>query len=184
MKVYRLKNDVNHYQYFLPADRGDLMALATNCRPRAATWSPPEVFVYMPLLEAGDFYQFGVGTLIASPRATEVLRGFFQESGELLPLPFEGQEYTVHNITLCINCLDQQRSTWLKTAEGERIYPTEYVFHPDRFADSALFKIPETHLREVLVVEGLRDPEDEFRAVVERAGLKGLIFQEIWSNGP
>lgn len=181
-RVFRLRNDVSRYQYLLAADADADVQLYMDCRPRLATWTPPPVFVYQPLLEAGDFYQFGGAAPIASPRATEALRGFFEEAGELLPLPHAGTEYTLLNVTECINCLDHERSAWLLTQDGERVYPTRYVFHPDRFSESALFKIPETHRGEVLVVEGLRDPEDEFRAVVERAGLKGLRFEELWTE--
>ena len=182
MKVFRLGNDVSRYQYFLPAAADAPLALLTDCRLRGEGWIPPSVFIFEPRLEQGDFYQFGVASLIAGPHATGVLRGLFEEAGELLPLPHDGREYTLLNVTNCINCLDHERSEWLLTADGERIYPTRYMFHRDRFAESPLFKLPETCRREILVVEGLRDPDDEFRAVVARAGLKGLIFQEIWSD--
>ncbi len=183
MKVYRLRNDVNRYQHFLRDDTGDdVVVLDPDCRPRAGTWSPPPVIVLDPFLEEGDFYQFDPGILITSPRATDVLRGELELAGELLPLPYKGKEYTVLNVTECIDCLDQEGSKWLRTSLGEEIYPLEYSFHKHRFTESSLFKIPETHKSEILVVEGLKDPEDEFRYIVESAGLKGLIFQEIWSD--
>jgi hypothetical protein len=56
-----------------------------------------------------------------------------------------------------------------------------YSFHPDRFSESPLFKIPETCRAQILLVEGFRDPEEEFRYVVEQTGLKGLVVQELWS---
>ena len=179
LRVYRVRQDIERYQYFLRAD-DEPFILEPDCKPRAATWTPPPVFVYEPLLEDGDFYQFGDSILIASPRATEVLRGFFEEAGELLPLPHEGTQYTLLNVTLCINCLDHERSAWLRTKAGQRVYPTRYAFHRNRFDESALFKIPETHPGEILLVEGLREPEEEFRHVVEQAGLRGLRFEELW----
>jgi len=45
---------------------------------------------------------------------------------------------------------------------------------------STIFKIPQTRQSEVLVVEGLKAPEEEFRYTVEKSGLKGLLFTELW----
>jgi hypothetical protein len=179
MKVYRIENDVARYQYFLTKHEADLFGLHTDCQPKGDTWRPPEVFIYKPLAKAGDFYQFGGAGLITSPRATESLRTFLDMAGELLPLPYQGQEYTLLNVTECINCLDQERTTWLKDVHGNRVSPLQYVFHPDRFASSRLFKIPETYRGETLVVEYGYDDE-EFRFVVEQAGLQGLLFRELW----
>jgi hypothetical protein len=104
-------------------------------------------------------------------------------AGELLPLPHEGREYTVLNVTECINCLDQDASQWsLNPSTGERVRLVRYAFHRDRFSESPIFKIPETCRAEVLVVEGLLDPEDEFRSVVRRAQLRGLIFEQLWED--
>jgi hypothetical protein len=103
-------------------------------------------------------------------------------AGDLLPLPYEDQEYTILNVTECINCLDHEASEWRHSPfTGQRISPLRYVFHPDRFSESTLFKIPETRRAEILVVEGLHDPEAEFRYAVEQGNLKGLIFEELWS---
>ncbi len=183
MKVYRLRNDVNRYQYFLPVDNEDYTKLEGNCTPKAETWSPPPVFVYKPLHKAGDVYQFGSSVLITSPCATKVLRTHLEMAGELLPLPHQGQEYTLLNVTECINCLDQDKTEWVYgETTGARLYPKRYVFHRDRFAESALFKIPETYRGEILVVEGLHGLEEEFRYAVEQAGLKGFRFEELWAD--
>ncbi len=49
----------------------------------------------------------------------------------------------------------------------------KYVFHGDRL-DYSLFKIPETMGGEILTVEGIASPNDEFKPLVEKHGLKGL----------
>jgi hypothetical protein len=183
MKVYRIDHDTQHYQYFLVENDDEVERLVMDCTPKADTWSSPSVFVFKPMLKAGDFYQFEGDLLITSPRATEVLRTHLEMAGELLPLPYQGEEYTVLNVTECINCLDGDKTEWAVDDEtGERLYPEKYVFHRDRFTESALFKIPETHGAEILVVEGLHDPEEEFRYMVEQANLKGLIFVQFWSS--
>jgi hypothetical protein len=87
------------------------------------------------------------------------------------------------SVTTCINCIDQERKEWtVGPRMGKRMHSQRYVFHHDRFSESPLFKIPETYRGEVLLVEGLHDPEEEFRYLVEQAGLKGLIFEELWSD--
>ena len=60
--------------------------------------------------------------------------------------------------------------------------PLQYVFNPVRLDESSLFKIPETYRSEILVLEREGDPESEFKAAVEKSGLKGLQFKEIWAD--
>ena len=100
-------------------------------------------------------------------------------AGELLPLPYQGQEYTLLNVTECINCLDEEHTEWVYHL-GTKIQIAKYVFHPDRFSESTIFKIPQTRRGEILTVEGLKDPEDEFKYVVEKEGLKGIEFEMLW----
>jgi hypothetical protein len=183
MRVYRIQNDVNHYQYFLTEDEADCEKLVMDCTPRAESWVPPRVFVYMPRHKTGDFYQFGSSALITSPRATEVLRTHLEMAGELLPLPYEGQVFTVLNVTECINCLDQDETQWIYgESTGDKLHVAKYVFHTNRFSESEIFKLPETCKGEVLLAEGLHDPEEEFRYLVHQNGLEGLTFEEIWCD--
>ncbi len=98
----------------------------------------------------------------------------------LLPLPFKDKLYHVLNVTECVNVLDDHKTEWLYE---NGIGPIKkYAFHAGRLTEAPLFKIPETCRSEILTLEGIKDPEDEFKGRVERLGLKGLIFEEIWSN--
>jgi hypothetical protein len=85
-------------------------------------------------------------------------------------------------VTECVNCLDHDKCKWLKTKDGQRIYPTKFVFHPDRFVESSIFKIPEMRASSPLCVERENDPETEFKAAVEHHKLKGLTFKLLWSG--
>ncbi len=181
-KVYRIVTDVNHYQYFFAEHEEEEVKLLTDCIPRATTWEPPSVYVYNPRHKAGDFYSFHGCSLITNPRATAVLASFLEMAGELLPLPYNGQEYSLLNITECINCRDRERTTWLKDETGANVLPVQYVFHRNRFAESRLFKIPETYGGEILVVDLDQDPDEEFKSAVELAELEGLCFHELWSD--
>jgi hypothetical protein len=57
----------------------------------------------------------------------------------------------------------------------------KYEFHADRL-DYSLFKIPQTMHGEILTVEGIGSPDEEFKPLVEKYGLKGLRFEELWSS--
>ncbi len=99
-----------------------------------------------------------------------------------MPLPYENEVFTVLNVTECINCLDREKTEWeYAKGSGKKLWIKKYAFHHDRFS-STIFKIPETCMSEILIVEGLRGPEDEFKQTVEAAGLQGLIFEKIWEE--
>ena len=183
IRVFRITTDVDRFQYFLTENRGDEELLEMDGTPGAEKWSPPPVFIYMPKHEPGDFFNFGGGILISSPMATEALRYHLQMAGELLPLPYAGETYTLLNVTECIECLDQERTKWqIGRTTGKRVGIRRYSFYPDRFSESDIFKIPHTSKAEILYVEGLKDQEDSFRYAVEAAGLRGLRFEEVWSQ--
>lgn len=100
-----------------------------------------------------------------------------------MPLSYNGEIYTVLNVTECINCLDQQNTEWVLGKDTEtNLLIKRYVFHNNRFSESDIFKIPETCKSEILVVEGRKDPRDEFMYAVESADLKGLLFEQIWEG--
>jgi len=112
--------------------------------------------------------------LLANSRATEVVRTFFEMAGELLPIFYDGEEYTLLNVLECVNALDNKRTektTWI----------TKYYFHSSRFSESSIFKIPEETVS-VLSLERDGCPECEFKACVEANGLTELIFEELWNS--
>lgn len=176
MRVYRIENDVNHFQYFLPQRSEDVSPLLTDCTPKGTNWISPPVYIYKPRKKAGDFYNFDWNAVITSPRATVALYSHLSEAGELLPLFYRGDQFAFLNVLQCVDCLD------LHLSERQPGHYTKYVFRSDQLAQmqSTIFKIPQTRQSEVLVVEGLRDPEEEFRYTVEMAGLQGLLFTELW----
>jgi hypothetical protein len=180
MKVYRLDNDVNRYQYFLPDEESDVMSLLTDCTSRLETWTPPGVYVYKPRHKPGALYNFSSSSLIFSPHATEILRDFLEMAGELLPLPYEGKIYTLLNVTECINCLDQKRSEWHLTPSGELVNLRRYVFHPKRLSESLIFKIPETYGAEVLLLD--REDGEGFLDMARAHGLEGFRLELLWTD--
>lgn len=180
MKVYRLRNDIDRYQYFLVEEESQALTLGTDCAPRLASWRPPRVFIYEPLHRPGALYNFSYDSPIFSSHATEVLRMFLEMAGELLPLPYEGEVYTLLNVTECINCLDHDRSEW-RYVEGQRRGGIKcYMFHRTRFSESLIFKIPETHRSEVLVLD--REDGEGFVDAIQAHGLEGIDLELLWTD--
>ncbi len=178
MKVFRIRMDVDRYQSFLPVDTKCKALHNTDGSPRSKDWSPPPVFVYSPKLKAGSFYNGNNAILIANQKATSALRYLFEMAGDLLPLPYKGEMYTLLNVTNCIDCLDQNETRWIIAPNGARLGIQHYVFRADRLSPSPIFKIPKERRTSLFVVEGLVEPEQEFREIVRREELKGLIFDE------
>lgn len=184
MRVYRIRRDPR-YQGFVPVPSAAATHLVFDGTAREdEIWTPPAVTVDDPALRAGDFWHLHPGALVSTPDAYESIAEFFEMAGERLPLPYRGHDYVLLNVTECINCLDQKATEWAsERSHGAQVSITHYAFHRNRFSQSSLFKIPETAESEILTLERYQDPEDEFKSAVEEAGLTGLLFEEIWSDG-
>jgi hypothetical protein len=183
MEIFRIQLNSNVFQRFLPVDPGlwktDILKM--DCQCKMSTWESPELYIYNPKLEPGNFYHLCSGAFVVDAEAMEKLRDILEMAGELLPLEHKGTPFYLVNILECVNCLDEKKTKWVigKTT-GAKIRIAKYHFERSRLSESTLFKIPETSLGEVLCVSGLKDPEDEFKAQVESLGLKGLIFEKLW----
>jgi hypothetical protein len=185
MKVFRIRLNSNDFQSLLPVDSKvwETDVLKMDCKPKLPAWKPPAVYIGNPKLKQGSFLHLCSGAFVVDSSACEALRTILEMAGELLPLPHQGALFHLMNVLECVNCLDEQNTKWvLGKTTNARIRIKEYHFEASRFSESTLFKIPETAMGEVLTVSGLKDPEDEFKSVVEREGLKGIIFEEVWSD--
>lgn len=178
MKVYRIDTDIDNYQYFFTKNETDAMKLLTDCKSQASNWEPPSVFIYEPLHKAGDFFSFSSCSLIFSPEAVTKLHTHLEIAGELLPLPFENNIYILLNVTECINCLEREHSEW---RTDEKIgMPTKYTFHPNRFAETTIFKIPETYKSEILVLDR-EDGSEGFVQALKMHKIEGYELKLLWS---
>jgi hypothetical protein len=184
--VYRVLPDA-HYQRFEPVDTEAALKLRrTKWRFDGTTigkdWRPPEVYVQQPLLLKPDIWGTFAGShvLAFGDKAADVLQLFLDQAGEQLPLYHEGRKLVLLNVTYVLNCLDARKSKYDPDLPH---MIDKYVFQPERL-EYSLFKIPETRMSELLAVEGLAAPSDEFKAMVEQEGLTGLQFQKMWSSDP
>ena len=181
ISVYRVIPDLNNYQYLVPDDAGAAMKYRYDGTSVKTNWEPPSVYRANPKKAKPDIWgcmSFGAVIAVTQKAATELVT-FIDQSCEGLPLECDGDRFLVCNITCVVNALDTKQS---RHKEGLPHWIEEYVFHPHRF-EYSLFKIPETAMSEILCVEGLAAPEDEFKGAVEKHGLKGLTFKKIWSGG-
>lgn len=177
--VYEVLPDLNTYRYALWCDsRVNRIAQLDGTR-EADAWIPFPVYDVMPLHREGDFWgEFGGAFAVKRSSLAPIVK-FIDQSCELLPIAMEeGPELVIMNVVYVPNCLDRKRSMF-DEVDTSRI--VNYVFHAERLGYS-LFKIPERRHSEVLCVEGVVAPHDEFKATVERSGMTGLIFKKLWSS--
>ena len=185
MKVFRIRLNSNKYQSFLPVDdkvwQSELLTM--DCQEKQQDWTAPSVYIDNPKLIKGNFFDFCSGAFVVDSIAHDVLQEVLEWAGEILPLPHKDELFHLVNVRECVNCLDELNTKWVigKTT-GAKIRIEQYEFLANRFSESTLFKIPETAKGEMLTVTGIKDPEDEFKTIVERAGLTGIIFEELWSD--
>ena len=185
MKVFRIVLDVNHYQSLLVEDDSIWRTneLVFDASPKQNGWKPPGVYVLHPLLKRGNFFHFCAGAFACDRTALGATQDLLERSAELLPIGHKGERLYVVNVTECIAVLDEERTRWIYgETTGMPIRIDRYCFHPRRLTETPLFKIPETARGEIFTVEGMKDPEDEFKYRVEQAGLQGLVFEEVWSE--
>jgi hypothetical protein len=137
MKVYRVRPDVNKYQYFMLEDANiGLTELMTfDCTPKGDKWAAPAVYIHKPRLKRGNFPDlWATATLVVDETALEQLRDLLEMSGELLPLPHKDKLYHVLNVTECVNVLDDYKTQWLYDKGSGPI--KKYAFHANRFTEA------------------------------------------------
>lgn len=110
MKVFRLTFDINRYQYFLTDPLKGAKRLWMDGSPTDGAWVPPSVYILYPKRPKADFFQSNDSVLIANPRATEALYHQLAWAGEVLPLPYGDEVYSLTNVTKCIDVLDREKT--------------------------------------------------------------------------
>ena len=192
MKIYRIKADFD-LQSFFPFDpklessgddlvRADI-ALGRGVR-KLSTWRPLPLFVEKPERQKGNFaHLWGFEDFAIDSRACEILRPILEQTCELLPfLPYEGHQYYRVNILNTVDCLNQEKTKWRMRPNGKRSNGIEeFQFDLTRVGHHSLFKLPKR--TGLLTTSGLETGGPEFKSLIEGAGLTGLKFEEVWSEG-
>lgn len=183
---YELASDPDSFQYFLLEDASAADRYQFDGRALLEQWRPPLVSSYQPDLPEGDFSDFGLGafgTTVFAVRpevlSRPVIRDYLASVGELLPLPYQGRDFAVWNVTACIDALDRDASSWLHYETGERFRVEFPRFRVDRLGPS-VFKVPEIPEAVFLYADNKTGQGEDFKHLVEDQGLTGLVFRELY----
>lgn len=184
MKVYLIRCDVNHYQDILACDpkSRSLEDVGFFGQPRADSWQDCGYYIQKPNDRRGGFFGnvHGIGSFIIDSKTYDLVGDLLEMSGELLPIHFDGEDFFVVNVTNVVNVLDHSRLVWRYEPGSGPI--DQYAFFGNRIPEAPLFKVPDQNSVKIFTHSGRLDPEDEFKGRVEKHGIEGLIFEEVWSD--
>jgi hypothetical protein len=181
MKIYLIDQDYD-YQYFLP-DMEKVSSPKMDGLPLPHAWEPPPFFILKPNLKKGNFVcWFGCsGLLIFDNLVRNKLLELFEMSGELFRFHYKNESFTLFNPLNVLDVLDDRRSEIKRLPSGGIYEIKKYAFHEHRLTEIPIFKIPEEKTS-LFTIEGMKNPEDEFKYRVESLGFTGLKFKEVWSD--
>jgi hypothetical protein len=149
-------------------------------------WNPPPMIPLHPSRKKPDFWNPSYGQAFAvGERAFKNTLGLdkmLTKAGQLLPLSFQHQTLTVCNILALEGCIDEEKSGWvIRQYDGKRVRPDRPFFIAGSLPESSLFKISQSP-GTMYAWEKDQNPEQEFKACVEKNKLTGLNFFKIWSE--
>lgn len=114
---------------------------------------------------------------IFSERALQVLGSLLVNQAEPLPLLNPNKRMYAINVIEMVDALDYEHSDieWIEGHPGVLNDVRKFVFKPEAFAGSIIFKIPEYKKLLVFVT-------DVFKEVVEANKLNGFSFELLWDS--
>jgi hypothetical protein len=148
-------------------------------QPRASTWKPLAVRRVRANDRQGfdpsDFPWLGSHALIMRLAAVDALRDILDANGEVLPLSTDdGVELFVLNARVT-DALDEAKSSLMKFPGTNRIMRIkEVAFVASKIEGVDLFRLP--HRASSTYVS------ERFVQRVKAAGLRGLVFNKVWSG--
>lgn len=181
MKIYEPMVAAEDYESVEPSDDRDWEALSElNGQLRGAAWKPIAVrrvtSEKRKSLKPSDFPWPGSNFLLVMRRSAVVaLREILDAHGELLPLTtHDGVALFVFNART-VDALDEAHSSLLRFPGTNRIMMIEkHAFFPSAIRGIDIFRLP-IRVSSTYVSE-------RFVERVKKAGLRGLVFNEVWSG--
>ncbi len=126
--------------------------------------------------EEPDIWEVVPGAFALEKRAAYELCASVEETQPVVrQLRVGSRRLDVVNSTLCIDCLDDERTHF--AADGSI---RKGSFDASELAIS-LFKVPQTRDRELYTLDGF-DSENDFKTLVERFEFTGVVFEPLWSG--
>ena len=147
-------------------------------------FSEIEWYVHNPKVKKANFFTGITGALIFDKRVYDSdLFTMFEMAGEIIPIKSEnGEELFLLNVLECVNCLNEKGSERDIYDDGSKGRLLKYAFYENCVSESSIFKIPETSQTEILTYVDVKGEADEFFYEYQKAGLSGLIFEQIFPN--
>lgn len=108
--------------------------------------------------------------------AIRVLTDLLSNDAEVLPLAFDGGNYSLINVTKVLDCVDYGNSVYKTFRDGKRIMRFERIaFLEDKLVGVNIFRIKDLPLNRPFV-------SDAFRNAVIENNLSGFRFELAWDG--
>lgn len=189
MTVYEVKPDFTFQSFHTSDPESDnLMEVEYSrelikCDRMDMTWRPLRLYEEHARLPRGNFARSWGGGFLVDSRAMTAIQSILGDECEFLPmLPFNGETLYLMNLLTCIDCLDREKTEFaIDEASGRKLSRAmNYCFHPDKISSASVFKLPKRV--GVFAATGTGAGQPEFKTLIERQKLTGLIFRELWSD--
>ncbi|MBR0668540.1 hypothetical protein GXW71_29580 [Roseomonas hellenica] len=182
MRVFTVKGD-HQLAWINPAGDGEGVRLSrARGTSAAAGWRPLRVELISTLGEEDevdppvvtDCPYLGAVQLLLSARARDVLAPLLEPEGEFLPVEAAFGAYWIYNCLRSREALDEARSVAERFPDGDIKRITRHELRPEVIGQHAIFHLDGK--------TGIYYATDRLVAAVERAGLTGFVFTEVWSS--
>jgi len=186
IKVFILHADIDRFQMIRLEDdddpeRSPLRKDGSGFEGRrfGDSWTPPSVYPDMLAHEVPDIWDLGgLPVLVLGDKALDVLYELVKYE-ELLPLPMDGEAFTLVNVLNTPNVLDTEA---VESIGGPTGLITKYAFFKRRFNGFTLFRRPGRATGHLYCWENTDELDGSFRHTVLEHGLTGLWFEECWDS--
>lgn len=176
MVVWQLNFDVDNYTMLVTKEEEACDLLRFDGTSEIETWKPIEV-------EKADRAKLSNATCLYSSaipvfdeKVLDIVKDLIKDSVEILPLDFDGKKLYAINVIKILNCLDYEKSEYIKFDDSDRIMVIEkYVFKEECVKGHHIFKIIDEP-------EGGAFVSDEFRDLVLMSCLTGFKFVKAWDS--
>ncbi len=180
MKVWKLYSILDGFASLSSLDNNKSFEIAISLDGRSFVkeWEPLKYTKYIDEknLPLGDKPSAGPNFPIVSLKAVECLKEVLGKNVEILPLYIDEQEFYLINALEVLDCLDHEESDIRYFSGTERIRGiNKYVFIEQKLIGKNVFKIKEQKKVGPFVT-------DKFKEAVEKSGLEGFEFREVWDS--
>ena len=184
MTVYRLRSDHEQFMTFtiapkeLRAKMGDNFTYHFDRTPTPQTphWSTPNGRFYQPVdfpkaNKIPDITDWTISDLVFNQKTYQIFSETLKDYGEFLTISVEGIPYYLFNVLKVIDqdAIDESQSEQ-KLKDGQYEGLVKLKFREDKIKDLLLFR---TSYDEYLNIYC----QDDFKNMVEKSALSGLIFK-------